>query len=501
VIGTDFGPGTLTTSGYPRLLKLWKRGTPLEKAATLFEVEATDVAATPITYSDLDREITVVSRTPAFFKTEYHLLSEGRLRRIPLPIDAILLGPCQGRLFAKLRGAWKPAERAFAAGSLVALPIDSLDAARAESVLEPTEKTSIQAMAFTRRAAYASLLDDVAGAIVEVRRGDDGRWTAIRQPYPENGATELVTWSRFDDELIVMHSSPIVPSSLYVSARPGAEPKLLKRAPERFDAKGLTVERFFATSRDGSRIPYFVSRPQRLALDGSAPTLLYGYGGFELPTIPNYLGDTGKWWLEKGGVWVSANIRGGGEYGPRWHESVLKENREKVFEDFVAVAEDLIARKITSPQKLGIMGRSNGGLLVGAAFTRRPELFAAVSCGSPLLDMLRYHKLLAGASWIGEYGDPEDPALRDVIRGYSPYQNLSPDKKYPEVFFYTSTKDDRVHPGHARKMAARMEEMKHPFVYYENIEGGHSAAANLEQSVRRAALQAVYFYQKLMDAK
>ncbi|MNL00756.1 Prolyl endopeptidase precursor [compost metagenome] len=271
----------------------------------------------------------------------------------------------------------------------------------------------------------------------------------------------------------------------------------MKQSPVRFDAKDLKVQRFEATSKDGTKIPYFVVAKNNLQLDGKNPTLLYGYGGFEVAMQPGYLSFIGKVWLERGGVYVLSNLRGGSEFGPEWHKAVLKENRYKVYEDNISIAEDLIARKITSPEHLGISGRSNGGLLTGATFTLRPDLFNAVIVGVPLLDMLRYHKLLAGASWMAEYGDPDDPKMRAAILKYSPYQKLSPTAKYPEVFIMTSTKDDRVHPGHARKMVAKMKEQGHPVYYYENIEGGHAGSSNLEQAIQWNTLEYVYLWEKL----
>jgi acetyl esterase/lipase len=283
------------------------------------------------------------------------------------------------------------------------------------------------------------------------------------------------------------------PSTILLLEDVGAEPVPIKRAPERFRADGLVSEQLESTSTDGTRIPYFIVHKKDMPLDGSNPTVLYGYGGFLASQPPSYLGIIGKTWLERGGVYVIANIRGGGEFGPEWHRAALKENRQRAFDDFASVARDLIARKMTSPRHLGIHGGSNGGLLVGTTFTQHPELFNAVVCQVPLLDMMRYHHLLAGASWMEEYGNPDDPKLGPSIRAYSPYQNLKKDVKYPEVFFTTSTKDDRVHPGHARKMAARMEEQGHPFFYYENIEGGHGGTANTEQRIKMNSLVWTYF--------
>ena len=498
-VGTDFGPGSMTESGYPRQVKVWKRGTPLESATLVFEGDVKDVAVSGGTWFRPEGNVSVITRALDFFRQESFLYREGRpLERLPIPDDARVQRLFCGRLFVLLRSDWTPGARTFPAGSVVALPMDALaDAARIELVMASTERASIQGVGATRSALYASVVEDVKGRIVELLRSDDGRWEGVPQPYPDHGVVGFLSADDFSDESILYYSSFLVPTSVY-HHRHGEAPAVLRRAPERFDAQGEIVEQAFATSADGTRIPYFVVRPETLP-EAGAPTLLDGYGGFEVSLTPYYLAHAGKVWLEQGGVYVQANLRGGAEYGPRWHQAALKENRPKVFEDLIAVAEALVARGITTPRRLAITGGSNGGLTVGAAMIRRPDLFAAVLCEVPLLDMLRYTKLLAGASWAAEYGDPDDPAMREIIRSYSPYQNLAPDRKYPEVFFLTSTKDDRVHPGHARKMAARMEEMGHPYLYFENIEGGHGAAANLEQYVRRRALITVFLYQKLMD--
>ncbi|MFH1266449.1 MAG: prolyl oligopeptidase family serine peptidase [Planctomycetota bacterium] len=306
----------------------------------------------------------------------------------------------------------------------------------------------------------------------------------------------MISANPFTEQVFLSYESFLVPERLYWFDGHAA-PEVVKTLAEKFDAGNLVVDQHRATSADGTPVPYFVVRRKDLAFDGTSPTLPYGYGGFEIPMRPGYLGLTGKLWTERGGVYVVANIRGGGEFGPRWHQAALKENRQKAFDDFLGVAEDLVARKITSPARLGIMGGSNGGLLVGAAFTQRPDLFRAVVCQVPLLDMLRYTRLLAGPSWAAEYGDPDDARMRPFLAAYSPYHNLKPDAAYPEVFFMTSTKDDRVHPGHARKMAAKMTAMGHKVFYFENIEGGHGAAANLLQRARRYALEYVYLDEKL----
>src|SRR5437660_1665026 len=316
---------------------------------------------------------------------------------------------------------------------------------------------------------------------------------------PKNASMHMAATSNREDRAFIDVAGFLDPNTLWLVEPEAGGAAPVKSLPARFDASGDVVEQFEATSKDGTRVPYFVIRPASLRADGSAPTLLYGYGGFQVSLTPSYLGATGRLWLEKGGVYVVANIRGGGEFGPEWHQAALKSGRRHAFEDFIAVAEDLIRRDITSPRRLGIMGGSNGGLLMGVMLTQRPDLFHAIVIQVPLLDMLRYHKLLAGASWIAEYGDPDIPDEAAFLESISPYHNLKPGVAYPEPFFVTSTKDDRVHPGHARKMAARMQALGRPFLYYENIDGGHSAAANLEERARRTALEFTYLARQLMD--
>ncbi|RYG30943.1 MAG: S9 family peptidase, partial [Burkholderiales bacterium] len=291
------------------------------------------------------------------------------------------------------------------------------------------------------------------------------------------------------------------PDSLFTYDTASGALSQIKALPAWFDASSMVVDQFEATSKDGTKVPYFVVRKADIKYDGSNPTLVYGYGGFQVSQTPGYSGTVGKLWLEQGGVYVMANIRGGGEFGPAWHQAGLKTKRQVVYDDFIAVAEDVIARKITSKEKLGAMGGSNGGLLMGVMFTQRPDLFKAIVCQVPLLDMLRYHLLLAGASWMDEYGDPDVPEERAFLEKLSPYHNVDPAKTYPEIYFETSTKDDRVHPAHARKLAKRLEETGKPFLYYENIDGGHSAAANQREAAKHAALEFTYLARKLMDGK
>jgi len=510
VVGTDFGEGSLTRSGYPRVLKVWRRGQPLEEAKTLFEGEFEDVSVGFSRDFKSDPALCLWARHLDFY-TARHWLSRGLGSRtaVPVPDDTEFAGFFRGRVMFLLRSDWKaervrPQMDAVPQGSLVALSAEEvLSTAGGPPVVEvlyvPDERSSLAGVSRTEDALLLNVLENVESKLLRlVPREASGpaSWQSAEIPLAEKGTIGVVSANAFTDRVFLSYESFLVPERLYLADGVTA-PEVVKTLAEKFDATGLVVDQHHARSTDGTRIPYFVIRRRDLAFDGTSPTILYGYGGFEIPMRPSYMELSGKLWLERGGVYVVANIRGGGEFGPRWHQAALKENRQRAFDDFLSVAEDLIARKITSPAHLGILGGSNGGLLVGAAFTQRPELFEAAVCVVPLLDMLRYSKLLAGPSWMAEYGDPDDPAMRRVLAQYSPYHHLKPDVDYPEVFFMTSTKDDRVHPGHARKMVARMTAMGHKVFYYENIEGGHGAAANLLQQARRYALQYVYFNEKL----
>jgi prolyl oligopeptidase len=356
----------------------------------------------------------------------------------------------------------------------------------------------VEQVASTRNRLVVALYDNVKGQVLTHARGPKG-WTATKLELPQDSTIGIASASDQDDRLILNVTSYLTPSTQWLADASRGEPVVLKTSPARFDASRHVVEQFWATSKDGVKAPYFVVRPKDMKFDGSAPTLLNAYGGFQVSQTPAYSGLIGKLWLEKGGVFAVANIRGGGEFGPRWHNAGLKLNRMRVYDDFFAVSEDLIARKITSPKKLGIMGGSNGGLLMGVALTQRPELYNAVVIQVPLFDMIGYTHIGAGASWVGEYGDPAVPAERAVLDTYSPYQLLTAGKPYPRVFLETSTKDDRVHPAHARKAAARLKALGYDYLYYENIDGGHAAAANLNERAMRTALEFTYLHQRLVD--
>ena len=500
LVGTDYGAGTLTKSGYPRIVKLWKRGTPLASARVVFEGRVEDVSVSAWVARRPEGRLAAIEEGLTFYTSRKLLLAgDGTLSDMPLPESAELRGWYDGRVLASLRRPWFVAGSTIPAGALVAWPTDAKDAAAVETVWTPTDSTSLQGTVSARSALYLSTLDDVQGVLLRARR-DGRRWTTQRLPFPDGASLGVAASDDFSELFLVDAETFLVPSTALAwdGAAKNPKPEAWRTLPARFDAKGLSAEQRWATSADGTRVPYFLVRRASAPFDGTTPTLLYGYGGFEISMDPYYLATVGREWLSRGGAFALANIRGGGEFGPRWHEAALKEKRQRAFDDFEAVAADLSATKETSPARLAIQGGSNGGLLVATVLTQRPELFGAVLCEVPLTDMLRFNHLLAGDSWVGEYGNPDVPAEAAYLRGYSPYQNVRASVHYPPVLIYTSTKDDRVHPGHARKFAARLEESGQPVSYYENVEGGHSAAANLEQRVQRYAIEYTFLLRELM---
>lgn len=502
IVGTDFGEKSLTTSGYPRTLRLWKRGTPLEDAETIFVGEETDVSVSAWTHHSEERDYTFIGRGITFYVSRTWLFDNGKLVRLEIPEDAYMW-MFEDIMILKLQTDWEVGETTYGAGSAISIEMERfLDGDRNFAALhDPGDRETIENFLVGKDFVYFTALENVQGRLYRCRYVD-GSWQKAPLKLPSPGSVDMVSNDEESNRLFITYTDFLTPTTLYYyDPDESEEIREVRHQPEYFDADPYRVDQLEAISSDGTRIPYFVLKPKDFAYDGSAPTILYGYGGFRVSMTPSYSGSTGMAWLEKGGVYVIANIRGGGEFGPAWHAAALKENRQRAFDDFIAVAEDLIERKITSPAHLGISGGSNGGLLVGAVFTQRPDLFNAVACAVPLLDMRNYHTMLAGASWMGEYGNPDIPEEWEYISRYSPYHNLREDETYPEVLFITSTRDDRVHPGHARKMAARMEEMGHPYLYYENIEGGHGAASNNEQTARRIALSFVYFLWKLSEER
>lgn len=496
MVATDFGDGSMTASGYARIAKRWTRGTPLSAAETLFEAPPTDMGVWVGSFRTAERTFNVVSHRENFYRGSTHVLEGGRLVRLELPLDA---DPAlvRDRLVVYLRSSWEVGGRSYPGGALIDIGFaDFVQGGRGfEVMLEPTGRQTVNGVSATRDYLLVSMLDNVRG---ELRRYQhrDGRWSYETVPAPGIGSIGVAAASPLTNRYFFTYSGFTQPATLYLAGEDG-QVREVRSMPAMFDAEGLVVEQHEVASRDGTRVPYFVVRHEDTAMDGSNPTLLYAYGGFEVAMTPSYAAVTGAAWLERGGVYVLANIRGGGEFGPQWHRAALLENRQLAYDDFLAVAEDLVRRRITAPRHLGIMGGSNGGLLVGAALTQRPELFNAVVIQVPLLDMRRYHTLLAGASWMAEYGDPDDPEQWAFIGRYSPYQNVRPGLDYPRVLFTTTTRDDRVHPGHARKMAARMEEMGYPVLYFENTEGGHGAGVTSEQRARMQAVTFAYLWEQL----
>ncbi|MHA7870727.1 MAG: prolyl oligopeptidase family serine peptidase [Hyphococcus sp.] len=505
LIGTDWGEGTLTDSGYPRTLRVWRRGEPLADAHVFFEGETADVAAFPfVNQGDTGPHI-FAQRATTFFETDYFYApaADAALARLPFPPNTDLNGVLDGRAIISLREAWARAGETFPQGAVVAYDLETGDA---ELVFAASESQSVESVGIGKSTIILQYLDDVSGKAARLTRGKNGKWKAKTIKLPANGVIEVVSAGGGTDDALLSYESMTQPESLYFVGAGNNVEKIMETPPF-FDASGVVVEQRFATSADGVKVPYFIMGLDSVLKEGDAPTIQYGYGGFLASILPVYYDEpsrpqhgalSGLMWVKRGGVMVLANIRGGSEYGPRWHEAALKENRQRAFDDFIAVSEHLIETGVTSSDKLGIIGRSNGGLLMGAMLTQRPELYAAIDIGVPLFDMKRYNKLLAGASWMGEYGDPDIPEEWEYIAQYSPYQKLEADQPYPEVFFYTSTKDDRVHPGHARKAAARLDALGYDFLYYENIEGGHGGTANQDQLAYRTALEYMYFVQKLM---
>ncbi len=503
LIGTDWGENSLTESGYPRIVKLWKRGKPLDKAEVIFEGKHKDIGIWPRVMDSGDETLALVEQSLTFFTGAYHLINtNGKLIRLPLQDSADLVGFYAGRLLFTLREAWEVDGKTHPQGALLAINAAMFQSTGKlpviETIITPNKQTSIEGVTFSRSGLYITLLQNVKGLILRFKvDAQNGKWSSNPVPLPKNGTVSISSANIHSDTIFVNYEDYITPDRLSEFDSHKEKITVLKSLPSKFNASELEVNQHMAKSADGTQVPYFVIHRKGIKPDKNTPTILYGYGGFEISLKPSYSATIGKLWLERGGAYAVANIRGGGEFGPRWHKAALKTKRQRAYDDFIAVAEDLIKRGITSPKHLGISGGSNGGLLVGAIFTQRPDLMNGVVCRVPLLDMLRYTKLLAGASWAAEYGDPEDPEMRKAILRYSPYQNVFPDRQYPKVFIETSTKDDRVHPGHARKMVARMREQGHEVLYFENTEGGHSAGANLKQHAKRYALEYVYFSRQL----
>ena len=495
-VGTDFGPGTLTDSGYARIVKLWKRGTPLSAATLLAQGEKSDVSVNARSLVDGDRTWPIVTRAVDFYHHKvWHIAPDGRLVPSPLPDDAEIEDVLDGRVIASLKSPWQ----SHPAGALVAYSIPDLLAGRTpaiETVFVPNEHQAVEQVSASRSKLWVKYLDDVSGRLAALTRARDGTWSGVPVALPDKSTVHLNATASTSDLAFATVEGMLTPPTLF-RAEPGAAPAVVQALPPQFDASNMVVEQHFATSKDGTKIPYFLVR--RKDVTGPVPVIVHAYGGFELAQTPTYLvtepyrsGPLALFWVQEGNVYVLANIRGGGEYGPRWHHATMREKHQNAFDDVFGVAQDLIDRGVTRKGRIAISGRSNGGLMAAASITERPDLFGGAIIGSPLIDMKRYSHLLAGASWMGEYGNPDIPADWAFISKYSPYQNLKCGVRYPVPFIYTSTRDDRVHPGHARKFAAKLEECGDRFFYDEAIEGGHEAGVVPAEDAQRVALEAVY---------
>ncbi len=501
LVSRDWGPGTLTASGYPFVTKRLKRGQPLSAAVEVHRGAATDVSSGPFTMVDgQGHKVSGIIRGVSFFESELYILAHGQLVKVDVPLKAQLSGMLGEKLIFNLASAWPVAGKpAIPTGAIVA--VDAIAAATGdplapEVIFVPNAKQSVDGVSVTKSAVIAAVYDNVRGRAYSFTPGSGG-WQATRLALPDNASVDLITSDPRSDDAFFSVASYLTPTTLWQAD--GTRVAQVKAVPAKFDASNLVTEQFEAASKDGTKIPYFVTHRKGVKLDGTTPTILTAYGGFQVSNVPSYRAVTGKLWMERGGAFAVANIRGGGEFGPAWHEAALKTKRQTAYDDFAAVGEDLIARKITSPRRLGISGGSNGGLLMGVEMTQRPDLWHAVEIDVPLLDMLRIEKIAAGASWVGEYGSVSNPDELAFWEKISPYHAMKKGVAYPVPYIFTTTKDDRVGPVHARKFAARMKEFGLPYYYYENTEGGHGAGANLKQVARTSTLGMVYFTRMLMD--
>lgn len=497
-VGTDFGEGSLTASGYPRIVKEWQRGEPLEKARTVLEGSHDDVFVFAYSTHTPEGRYDIVSVVPEFYRGTTYMLLGGRKVKLDLPDDAKFEGFFKDHILVSLRSAWEAGGTRYPEGGLIAIAVDDFLAGSREFkvIFAPAERTSLGEVQVTPDHLLYTTLDNVIGKLYRVSLAN-GDWSETEIELPGLGAVGIESVNDQSGDFFFTYTDFLNPSSLYL-VREGRSAERVKSSPEWFDATGMHVVQHEAVSKDGTRIPYFLVTPAGFEANGSNPTLINAYGGFEISRLPAYSGTIGKAWLSRGAVFVLANIRGGGEFGPKWHQGAVKENHQNNFDDMAAVAEDLIDRKVTSPANLGIIGGSQGGLLVGGAFVQRPDLFNAVVSAVPLFDMKRFNKLLAGASWMAEYGNPDTDDW-EYMKLWSPYQNLDKDADYPEVFFWTNTRDDRVHPAHARKAVAKMTDMGHKVYYYENTEGGHASGADLNAMAYTNALTYAYLWMSLGD--
>jgi prolyl oligopeptidase len=504
LVATDFGPGSMTPSSYPRIVKLWRRGEPLARAQTVFAGRPDDMTVVPTVFHGPDGSVALIVRRPSFFTANYYVVrSDGSTLKLPLPEDAEVVGVTRGQLIATLQSSWTVDGRTIGQGALIAYPVSSYARTGRKqpvSVLyTPGPHAMIDQVSAGRDSVYASIYQDVTGSIHEFH-ASQGKWSDRRLALPRGGSTSIVSTNDWGPEAYFTFESFLTPPALYAYGGHG-KPELIKAQPASFDARGIVVRQYWATSNDGTKVPYFLVRPKKAR--GAIPTILYGYGGFQLALTPWYWNeghkplDAVQTWVMHGGAIAVANIRGGGEFGPAWHQAALKYHRQRAYDDFESVAADIEQRGLATPKQLGIVGASNGGLLVSTVMVERPKLFAAVVCQRPLIDMLIYTHFGAGASWTGEYGDPADQKMAAYIRSYSPFQNVKRGVDYPPILFITETTDDRVTPVFGRMMAAKMEAQGHDVLYNEAAEGGHGPGATHAEEAEYWALSYTFLAKKL----
>jgi prolyl oligopeptidase len=506
LVARDWGAGTMTKSGYAFVIKMWKRGQPLAQAKEVYRGTPADVWANPLTLHDNEgRQVSMVVRGLNFFESEYSLLTASGVKKIGLPGKVNIVDLLHGQIIVMLNEDWTPEANGekLVQGTVISLNLEAVKKdplhLKPAIIFAPTATEFAQDVETTKDRLLLTTLENVQGRVYSFAPGPKGAWTRKKLNIPDNRAVNIVSGNWSDNQFFLRIEGFLTPPSLLLGDAATGTLKEAKTRPPQFDASADLVEQLYAVSKDGTKVPYFVVRRKDIRYDGNNPTILTAYGGFQVPMTPNYAATMGKLWLERGGVYVLANIRGGGEFGPAWHEAGLKTHRQRIYDDFAAVGQDLVKRKITSPRRLGIQGGSNGGLLMGVEMTQHPGMWNAVDIAVPLLDMLGFEHIAAGASWVGEYGSVSNPQERAFLASISPYNQLKPDVKYPEPLIWTTTKDDRVGPVHARKFAAKMEEFKEPFFYREIIEGGHGSGADLKERAETNAVEYTYFTRKLMD--
>jgi prolyl oligopeptidase len=504
LVSRNFSEELMTESEYPFTTRVWKRGQSIDEAQEIFRGERTDVWSGASLLRDNKGVIhaRTAFRSVTFHETEYYVEKDGEWLRLDIPLKASPYGIVDGHLLYSTGVDWEADGQTYPADSLIAVDLTDWksdpNGAKKTLVWAPGDRQTRRGGAITGSALFVNMLDNVVGRVVRFNF-ENGEWVQSKVDLPDNATLSVQTSSNETDQIMFTSTDFLNPTTLFYSD--GGKPEVLKQSPSRFDKTGMEVEQHEATSADGTKIPYFIVKPKGMERSGKTATLLTGYGGFQVPRLPGYLGTTGKLWLENGGAYVLANLRGGGEFGPGWHQTAIRENKQRTWDDFIAVAEDLVERGFASPDHLGITGGSQGGLLVGTAFTQRPELFDAAVVWIPLFDMLRYHEIGRGASWVGEYGDPRIAEQRAWIEPYTPYKKLDEDKDFPTPLFITSTADDRTHPSHGRKAAAKLKAKGDDYWYFEDMQGGHSGGVDNEQRAKLQALQYTYLMQRLMDDK